>query len=202
MIKNKVDYLYYLECDKVALGVNSKKPRPFTDYVWKYQILLRKLEYYVNCKPFPGILNNLIITCIKIRFNKLSVLLGFDIPINVVGPGLCIVHPGTVVISEGAIIGKNLRIHEGVTIGATNMSSKAAIIGDNVFIGSGAKIIGEVTIGNNVAIAAGAVVITDLPSGTFGGVPCKKISDNNSSLNLIPSTNIVDTYFWNNKTIR
>ena len=98
----------------------------------------------------------------KFRFHRLSIKLGFSIPINVFGPGLAIVHYGTIVVANGAKIGANCRIHEGVTIGATNGSSKAAIIGDNVFIGSGAKIIGEVRISSNVAIAANAVVVRDV----------------------------------------
>lgn len=114
-------------------------------------------------------------------------MLGFSIPINVFGPGLAIVHYGTIVVAQGAKIGSNCRIHEGVTIGATNGSSKAATIGDNVFIGSGAKIIGEVTISSNVAIAANSVVVKDVicENGcTVGGVPAKIISNNDSSSNI------------------
>ena len=113
--------------------------------------------------------------------------LGFSIPINVFGPGLAIVHYGTIVVSAGSRIGKNCRIHEGVTIGATNGSSKAAVIGDNVFIGTGAKIIGELRISSNVAIAANAVVVSDVISEngcTVGGIPAKVISQNNSSSNI------------------
>ena len=123
----------------------------------------------------------------KFKFHRLSIKLGFSIPINVFGPGLAIVHYGTIVVANGAKIGANCRIHEGVTIGATNGSSKAAIIGDNVFIGSGAKIIGEVRISSNVAIAANAVVVRDVvcENGcTVGGVPAKIISNNNSSANI------------------
>ena len=113
--------------------------------------------------------------------------LGISIPINVFDLGLSIVHYGTIVVSQGATVGANCRIREGVTIGATNGSAKAATIGDNVFIGSGAKIIGEVSISSNVAIAANAVVVRDVicENGcTVGGVPAKIISNNNSSSNI------------------
>ena len=195
MIKNKRDYYYYLECDRVALSIPRKYPRLFTDYVWRYQRLLRRYEYIHNCKPFFVGLQQLMELFEKIRFSRMSIRLGFDIPINVIGPGLCIVHPGTIVISRGAKIGKNLRIHENVTIGATNGSELAATIGDNVFIASGAKIIGNVKISSNVAIAANAVVVKDCIGGTWGGVPSVKISENDSSLNLKPATEIVDKYF-------
>ena len=134
------------------------------------------------------------------KLHKLSVKLGFSIPLNVFGPGLAIVHRGTIVIAGKAKIGSNCRIHEGVTIGSTNGSSQAAIIGDNVFISSGAKIIGDISISNNVTIAANAVVVKDIISEygcTVGGIPAKVISSNTSRLNLCPATELVDkTHFF------
>ena len=85
-----------------------------------------------------------------------------------------------------------------MTIGATNGSSKAAKVGDNVFIATGVKIIGDVIISDNVAIAANAVVVHDViceKGCTVGGIPAKIISNNTSILNLKPSTDIVDKYF-------
>ena len=123
------------------------------------------------------------------KHHALGVKLGFSIPLNVFGSGLCIVHPGTIVVAGGATIGKNCRIHEGVTIGATNGQSKAATIGDNVFIASGAKIIGDIQICDDVAIGANAVVINNVTEPcTVGGIPAKKISTNTSRLNLKPLT--------------
>ena len=155
----------------------------FSDEIWKFQRSLRRLEYYTNALG-GNFLRRLFE---KYRFHQLSLKLGFSIPINVFGPGLAIVHYGSIVVSSGAKVGANCRIHEGVTIGDTNGSSKAAIIGDNVFIGSGAKIIGEVNISSNVAIAANAVVVNDIVCNdgcTVGGVPAKVISNNNSSSNI------------------
>lgn len=195
MITSKKEYQYYLECDKAALGISRKRPRPFTDFIWRFERLLRKYEYYSNCKPYPGFIQSLLLLYVKIKYNRMSIRMGFDIPINVIGPGLCIVHPGTIVVSRGAKIGKNLRIHEGVTIGATNGSSKAATIGDNVFIASGAKIIGELSVQDNTAIAANAVVVKNCTTGTYGGVPAVKISNNTSLLNLKPATDIIDKNF-------
>lgn len=197
MITSKQELKYYLECDKKALGINYKRPRMFTDKIWRYQRSLRWLEYYTNV----GGRKNFIMKVIeKLRFHNLSMKLGFSIPINTFGPGLAIVHYGTIVVAKGATIGANCRIHEGVTIGATNGSSRAATIGDNVFIGSGAKIIGDVTISSNVAVAANAVVVNDIicENGcTVGGVPAKIISSNNSSQNIyfLRNENTSDTPF-------
>lgn len=196
MIKSKEDYKYYCECDRISLGVGARRiPRFYTDDVWRFEILMRKREYVQNCHPYPNLINNIINLYLRYRYSRLSVKLGFTIPINVFGPGLCIVHPGTIVVSEGAKIGANCRIHEGVTIGATNKSDKAAIIGDNVFIGSGAKIIGEITISSNVTVGANAVVVKDVLTDngcTVGGIPAKIISANNSSTNIVYATHIVD----------
>ena len=79
---------------------------------------------------------------------------------------------------------KNCNISQGVTIGIVNSGEKAGVpsIGDRVYIGPGAKIIGNIKIGNDVAIGANAVVVSDVPDGvTVGGIPAKAISQNNSS---------------------
>lgn len=86
-----------------------------------------------------------------------------------------------------------MRIHEGVTIGATNGSSNPAIIRDSVFIGSGAKMIGKVKIADNVTIDANTVVVRDIsePNITVGSVSAKNISCNDSPSNLVRATEVV-----------
>lgn len=77
-------------------------------------------------------------------------------------------------ITEDAIIGKNAKIMQNVTIGKSKNS--APVIGDNVFIGANACIIGGVKIGNNVRIGAGAVVVKDVPDNTtVVAQPCRYI---------------------------
>ena len=187
MIKNKKDYKEYLLADKIALNKTKyKRPRFKLDIIWKFQILLRKCEYYQNCrKDFIG---KIVSKFVKLRFVNLSHKLGFSIPCNVFDKGLSIAHYGHLVVSANSKIGENCRIHEGVTIGVTddaywgNQSGKAPIIGNNVFIATGAKIIGNVKIADGVAIGANAVVVKDIlePNTTWGGVPAKKISNNGS----------------------
>lgn len=184
MINSKDEYIYYLNCDKLALGITKKKPKLFYDEIWKFERLLRKCEYYKNCRK--SLISRLYLKILLIKFHKLSVKLGFSIPLNVFGPGLSIAHYGTITVNGNAKVGKNCRIHECTCIGATNGNNDAPIIGDNVFIGTGAKIIGNVKIGHNISIGAGAVVTKNFEENniTIAGIPAKKISDNNSHCNL------------------
>lgn len=90
--------------------------------------------------------------------------------------GLFIDHGSGVVIGETTVIGKNCVIYQGSTLGGTGKETgkRHPTLGDNVMVGSGARVLGPITIGNNVKIAANAVVLTDLPDNcTAVGVPAK-----------------------------
>ena len=96
-----------------------------------------------------------------------------------VGPGLYIGHEGGIFVSEHAVIGKNCNLSHQVTIGVSRRGERAGIptVGDNVYIGPGAKVFGKVTIGNNAAIGANAVVTRDVPeNAVVVGIPARVIS--------------------------
>lgn len=181
MIFSKKAYKEYIKSDAIALGLNIESfyfkiiNLCFPNYIWKFQKNLRKLEYHHNCKN-KG-LNKLYYIYLKYKFRKISLKLGFSIPINVFGPGLSIVHYGTIVINSASTIGKNCRIHACVNIGASNGEEVAPQIGDNVYIGPGAKIYGNIKIANNTAIGANAVVNKSFKeeSNAIAGVPAKVI---------------------------
>lgn len=108
--------------------------------------------------------------CLRLR--HYSYKTGFQIPPNTCGAGLTIWHWGAIVVNEKVRIGENCTLYPGVLIGHKVPSEPAAIIGDNCFIASGAKIIGAVMIGDNVTIAQNAVVTHDVPSNVVvGGIP-------------------------------
>lgn len=186
MIYTKEDLKVYLSADAKANSRTSVKAKLFGDEIWKYIVTLRKTEYYTNQTGLRGKITLPLRIYYKLKLHNLGIKLGYSIPINAINKGFAIVHYGTIVIANGARIGENCRIHEGVTIGATNGSRKAATIGNNVFLASGAKIIGDVTIVDDVAIAANAVVTKSImeKGTTWGGIPAKKISDNDSHSNL------------------
>lgn len=96
-----------------------------------------------------------------------------------IGRGLLIDHGAGVVIGETAVIGDNCTIYQGVTLGGTgkDVGKRHPTIGNNVMIGSGAKVLGPFTVGDNVKIAAGAVVLNEIPeNSTAVGVPARVIS--------------------------
>lgn len=184
-ISSKSELIEYLIQDAKASNKTCIKPKLLGDEVWKFQVNLRKLEYY-SCVARRSLLYILPKAFCKLRHHQLSVKLGFSVPLNVFDKGLSIAHYGQIVVNPQAKVGMNCRIHEGVNIGATNGSYKAPIIGNNVFIATGAKVIGDIVIADDVCIGANAVVTKSItePGTTWGGVPAKKISNNNSHSNL------------------
>ncbi len=174
MIKSYEDYKRYLQADRLALGVRSRWAFLY-DEIFQFQCLLRKVEFLTNCHK-----NSVRRMIAVYRFRKISIKLGFSIPINVFGPGLAILHYGTIVVNSGAHIGSNCRIHTGVNIGAQlGKGSEVPKIGNNCYIGPGAKLFGGIEIGDNTAIGANAVVNKSFSEGnvTLGGIPARVISD-------------------------
>ena len=95
------------------------------------------------------------------------------------GAGFVIMHPYGVVINSEVKGGENIVIESGVVIGAAKngLPVKAPILGNNIFIGSGAKVLGGIRVGNNVKIGANAVVVKDVPDNvTVVGIPAKEIA--------------------------
>ncbi len=180
MIKTKQDLIEYLEADKKALGRAESHPH-FYDVIWKYEVALRHCEYYKN-------MNKTVVTWFlymfwRYRYYKLGERACFTIPLNCFGKGLSIAHIGPIIVNGGARVGKNCRLHVGVNIGtAAGTSGCAPIIGDNVYIGPGAKVFGPIRIADDIAIGANAVVNKSCleNSVTLAGVPAKIVSDKGS----------------------
>jgi len=180
MIESKQDYNFYLAADQLALAIKHERPRIFHDETWKFERLLRKVEYLENCGNNP--LDKIV--CLQARFalHKLSVKLGFAIPRNVFGPGLSIAHGGPIIVHSKAVVGENCRIDRCVSIGSIHYPAAAPIIGNNVFIGPGAVIDGAIEIADGIAIGANSYVNKSFkePGITVAGCPAKKISDKGS----------------------
>lgn len=113
-----------------------------------------------------------------------------------IGKGLFIDHGSGVVIGETTIIGDDCLIYQGVTLGGTGKDTgkRHPTLGNNVMVGSGAKILGPFTVGDNARIAANAVVLEEVPeNSTAVGVPAKIVRKNGTKVcELVDHVHIPD----------
>ena len=133
-------------------------------YIWLYIKALRYVEYYQNTSR--GTISKFLMLWWLRKLRKYSHITSFQIPPNVCGKGLTIWHWGPIIINPAAKIGNYCTLYPGVLIGHKYPGNGAAIIGDNVFIGAGTKIIGPVKIGNNVTIGQNCVITKDIPDNS------------------------------------
>lgn len=106
-------------------------------------------------------------------------------PGAVIGKGLFIDHGHGVVIGETCVIGNNVTLYQGVTLGGTGKESgkRHPTIGNNVMISAGAKVLGSFQVGDNSKIGAGSVVISPVPAGsTVVGVPGRVVRRENKKV--------------------
>lgn len=102
-----------------------------------------------------------------------------------IGKGFFIDHGNGVIIGETTIIGDNVTLYQGVTLGGTGKEhgKRHPTIGNNVMISAGAKVLGSFTIGDNSKIGAGSVVLSEVPpNSTVVGVPGRVVKRNNMAL--------------------
>lgn len=116
----------------------------------------------------------------RLALHHLTYKFGISIPPGTqIGSGFYIGHFGGIVVNGESVIGNNCNISQGVTLGQANRGRNQGFptLGDNVYIGPGAKIVGAVKIGNNVAIGANCVVTKDIADNSVVvGIPGRVIS--------------------------
>ena len=128
----------------------------------------------------------------RMLYKKYKFKYGFQIPINTqIGKGLYLGHFGMIVINGKAVIGNNCNIEHGVTIGQANRGKRKGnpVIGNNVWIGTGAVLVGNIQIGDNVLIAPNSYINTDIPANS--------LVINKNSIEIIPKENAVEGYVNN-----
>jgi serine O-acetyltransferase len=110
----------------------------------------------------------------RISYKLIQIVTGIELPCEaLIGRNFVIDHFGGIIISGYAKFGDNCRIRNGVVVGLYRVDEPCApVIGNNVDIGAGAKILGAISVGDNVVIGANAVVIDDVPDNSIAvGVP-------------------------------
>lgn len=139
--------------------------------------LLNSIRDYQSHAEASGFYHKFMRKYARLRHLFWSVLTASDIDPRIkFGSNLRLPHPTGVVFHGDAVIGDNCMIMQQVTIGMIG-SGEYPTIGDNVYIGAGAKILGKVHVGNGARIGAQAVVLTDVPANcTAVGIPARIVS--------------------------
>ena len=154
--------------------------RFFTTPGFRYTVLLRLCQ---RLRRERGLLPLRVLA--SLWLSRVGRLYGISIPARTsIAPGFYIGHYGCIVVHPDTVIGRDCNISHGVTIGQTNRGRRAGVptLGDRVYLGPGAKIIGRVHIGDDVAVGANAVVTSDAPANAvMVGVPARVVSMNGSS---------------------
>ena len=188
MIKTRKDLNFYLKEDYKMNNVSKytglkgfikRKLNVYDDYIWKYIKLLRITEYFYNNKK--NIFYSLMYIIHRYRRDKLGIRLCIEIKENVFGYGLTIYHFGPIVVNGASKVGNYCKIHGDNCIGNNGkIDNKCPVIGDDVDIGVGAKIIGDIVLADGIKIGAGSIVTKSfLTEGvTVCGVPGRELRKN------------------------
>lgn len=183
MILSKKDLNDYIAADNNFLMPENFKESFVAHYVQyptivlkKYLYYLRKQEYYIN-NAQGNKFNGIIGLYYERRKNRLGNKLGIEIGPNCFGKGLSIWHIGSIIINPATKVGENCTLHGNNCIGNNGRNQAVPRIGNNVDIGYGAVIIGDIDIADNVIIGANAVVNRSVlePGSTVAGIPAKRV---------------------------
>ena len=174
-IESWQDYRRFLREDMRAFDPALRRWYPW--HAIKYPTLawqrkLRRAEFMLNRARGP--LSRAVGMVFRLRARSAGIRLGFSIPPNVFGPGLCIVHWGTIVVNDRARVGAWCRLHPMTCLAVKD--DGVPTLGDRCYLGPGAKLMGAITLGDDVSVGANAVVTRSFPAGaTLVGVPARQV---------------------------
>lgn len=142
-------------------------------------IFNHELRFLYFFRKYKEVNNKFLKLFYKILIRQIRLKYGIEISLETkIESGFYIGHPYNITINPRAILGKNINIHKGVTIGQENRGGRKGVpnIKDNVWIGVNSTIVGNIKIGNNVLIAPNSFINTDIPDNSIVvGNPCKII---------------------------
>lgn len=187
----KEDYQRYLKLENKEFKWGKFVARIFFSESFSITFWFRICSY-LNTKKniFVRLLLKLMSFCYRMNEHHL----GIELPIGTrVMGGVKFCHYGTIVINENSIIGKNVTLHHGCTLGCIfeGAHKGSPVLGNHVVMFPGSKVVGNVHIGNNVVIAANSVVTKDIPDNCIvGGIPARILSEDSSNF-FIGRNNVV-----------
>lgn len=190
MITSKQELKEYLKADNAWYSPKSFKDKlvaRFCRYpayeITRYIKYLRKQEYYINTANKNHI-KGILAICYEHKKNKLGMRLGIEIGPNCFGKGLNIYHGGNIVVNASVRAGENCSLHGGNCIGNNGKVDISPKLGNNVDIGFGAVLIGDIYIADNTVIGANALVnhSFELPNCVVAGVPARIVHQKQDSL--------------------
>lgn len=137
------------------------------DLIMRYLSCLRKLQYHNQLNR-----GGIIARYYKWKYDRLGVKLGFSISPNVFGYGLVLPHYGTIVVGSKNCVGNYAVLHT-----STCITANGKVIGDGLYLSTGAKITSKICLGDNISIGANSLVNKDFTQGgvLLGGMPAKII---------------------------
>lgn len=152
-------------------------------------ILNHELRFLFFFRKYKNSNNKFFKLFYKILLRKIRFKYGIEIDPNIkIGKGFYIGHPFNITINPRAILGENINIHKGVTIGRENRGKRkgAPILGNRIWIGVNSTIVGKIKIGDNVMIAPNSYVNRDIPDNSIViGSPCKIIENKEATKDYI-----------------
>jgi serine O-acetyltransferase len=156
-----------------------------------WALLLYRLSAGIYRSNLPGVVKRLLLIGAVVGQKLSEVITGISLPYKAnIGAGLYIGHYGNIIIHPETVIGRGCNIAQGVSIGISGTRHKRGvpIIGDRVFIGPNAVVVGKITVGDDVLIAPNSLVSDDLPrKATAVGVPAKIVNYRGSRDYLQPT---------------
>ena len=180
LINNKEDLKRFLEIERIRYGrKNTGIPLLAireNQILWKHTVLLRKSEYHTNTG------HRLLSLFYRFRLRRLQTKYCLNVPINVFDAGLKIMHLTPVLVNSDARVGKNCTLHMNAGIVAGGTNDCVPRLGDDIVLGIGAVVLGDVALANGIVVGANSVVTKSFSEEniTIAGMPAKKVSDRGS----------------------
>ena len=150
----------------------------FTQGFWAlFQYRIASGIYY---SKLPKLIRKILQVFMLVWQKWIEIVTGISLPASVrLGPSFYIAHHGAIIFNQFSVFGSNCNISQGVTIGVSGRGEKRGVpvIGNNVYIGANAVVVGKIKVGNNVLIAANSLVNKDVPdNAVVMGVPAEVVS--------------------------